>query len=149
MKVFLKTRSNSKEKCVGQGYDGCSSMAGKDGGVQKIIREKYTRALYFHCASHKLNLVLNDLNKITMIRNACTIERSFSTLRRVKTWLRSTMRKIRLAGLCMMNQRDLNGHINIIKSYEYCAAESNGKLQLGGGGGSSSNGLRVAHAQPL
>ena len=33
----------------------------------------------------------------------CTIERSFSTLRRVKTWLRSTMSESRLSGLCMLS----------------------------------------------
>lgn len=33
----------------------------------------------------------------------CTMERSFSTLRRVKTWLRSTMSDDRLSGLCMMS----------------------------------------------
>ena len=32
-----------------------------------------------------------------------TIERSFSTLRRVKTWLRSTMNEERLNGLCMLS----------------------------------------------
>lgn len=56
-------------KCVGQGYDGCSTMAGKDGGVQKILRETYKKALYFHCASHRLNLVVNDLNAVVEIRN--------------------------------------------------------------------------------
>lgn len=33
----------------------------------------------------------------------CTIERSFSTLRRVKTWLRSVMIEHRLNGLCMLS----------------------------------------------
>jgi hypothetical protein len=33
----------------------------------------------------------------------CTIERSFSTLRRVKTWLRSTMSEDRLDSLCMLS----------------------------------------------
>ncbi|CAI6365283.1 unnamed protein product [Macrosiphum euphorbiae] len=33
----------------------------------------------------------------------CTAERSFSTFRRVKTWLRSTMNNERLNALCMMN----------------------------------------------
>ncbi|XP_067119560.1 52 kDa repressor of the inhibitor of the protein kinase-like [Centruroides vittatus] len=55
------------KKCVG--YDGCSTVAGNNGGVQKVLREKYSRALYFYCASHKLNLVVNDLNEITVIRN--------------------------------------------------------------------------------
>ncbi|KAG5866761.1 hypothetical protein JTB14_005277 [Gonioctena quinquepunctata] len=44
-------------------------MAGKDGGVQAILRNKYSRALYFHCSSHKLNLVVNDANKVPEIRN--------------------------------------------------------------------------------
>lgn len=44
-------------------------MAGKDGGVQAILREKYTNALYFHCASHVLNLVVNDLNSVPEVRN--------------------------------------------------------------------------------
>ncbi|KAH7980865.1 hypothetical protein HPB49_019733 [Dermacentor silvarum] len=33
----------------------------------------------------------------------CTVERSFSTMRRAKTWLRSTMTNNRLDGLCMMS----------------------------------------------
>lgn len=33
----------------------------------------------------------------------CTVERSFSTLRRVKTWLRATMGPDRLNGLCMLS----------------------------------------------
>src|ERR1700733_13429022 len=33
----------------------------------------------------------------------CTIERSFSTLRRVKTWIRSTTSDNRLSGLCMIS----------------------------------------------
>ncbi|KAH7946409.1 hypothetical protein HPB49_024549 [Dermacentor silvarum] len=33
----------------------------------------------------------------------CTVECSFSTMRRVKTWLRSTMTNDRLDGLCMMS----------------------------------------------
>ena len=42
----------------------------------------------------------------------CAIERSFSTLRRVKTWLRSTMTDDRLSGLCMMSvhRREVNEH---------------------------------------
>lgn len=50
---FLQSESFDAEKCVGQGYDGCSTMAGNIGGVQKLLREKYTKALFFHCASHK------------------------------------------------------------------------------------------------
>ena len=55
-------------KLVGQGYDGCSTMAGKEGGVQAIIRKKYPKAAFVHCSSHKLNLVVNDLNNVNAVR---------------------------------------------------------------------------------
>lgn len=55
---------------VGQGYDGCSAMAGKENGVQTRIRKEFKRAIFVHCASHRLNLVVNDLNAVAQIRNA-------------------------------------------------------------------------------
>ncbi|CAL4109816.1 unnamed protein product, partial [Meganyctiphanes norvegica] len=44
----------------GQAYDGCSVMSGQYNALQaKFLREnKYAKYLY--CASHSLNLVLND-----------------------------------------------------------------------------------------
>lgn len=39
----------------------------------------------------------------TLPCTTATVERSFSTLRRVKTWLRSTMGEERLSGLCLMS----------------------------------------------
>jgi len=35
------------EKFVGLDYDGCSTMAGKDGGVQALLRCKYHKAFCF------------------------------------------------------------------------------------------------------
>lgn len=35
------------EKLVGLGFDGCSTMAGHENGVQKIIRDKYPKATFF------------------------------------------------------------------------------------------------------
>ncbi|KAH3751583.1 hypothetical protein DPMN_186150 [Dreissena polymorpha] len=40
---------------------------------------------------------------LTLPATTCTVERPFSTLRRVKTWLRSTMSDDRLSDLCMMS----------------------------------------------
>ncbi|XP_026819188.1 52 kDa repressor of the inhibitor of the protein kinase-like [Rhopalosiphum maidis] len=54
---------------VSRRFDGCSTMSGKENGVQAIIRKIYPTACYFHCASHKLNLVVNDQNSIPEIRN--------------------------------------------------------------------------------
>ena len=40
---------------------------------------------------------------VTLPATTCTAERSFSTLRRVKTWVRSTMGHERVSGLCMLS----------------------------------------------
>ena len=43
------------------------------------------------------------LKALTLPSATCTVERSFSTLRRVKTWLRATMGESRTSGLCMVS----------------------------------------------
>lgn len=48
------------KKCRGQGYDGASVMSGKLSGVQKRIKDYAANALYVHCSSHNLNLILCD-----------------------------------------------------------------------------------------
>jgi len=77
------------ENCVGQGYDGCSTMSGivtfflsiisdfiksfpflgHIGGCQAFIKEKYLRILYIHCDSHSFNLALSDSCDIRAIQN--------------------------------------------------------------------------------
>ncbi|GBP34178.1 Zinc finger MYM-type protein 1 [Eumeta japonica] len=66
---FLISFNLPTEDCIGFGFDGCSTIAGKECGVQAILRKKYPLALYFHCSSHKLNLVVNDANAVPEIRN--------------------------------------------------------------------------------
>src|SRR5678815_4735348 len=66
---FVTIEELDPENCVDLGFDGCSTMSGKGGGVQAILRKKYKKALFFHCSSHKQNLVVNDLNTIPEIRN--------------------------------------------------------------------------------
>ena len=43
--------------CRGQGYDGAAAMRSDRCGVQSVIRDTNPKALYFHCASHCMNLV--------------------------------------------------------------------------------------------
>ena len=43
---------------IGQGYDGASSMSGKEKGVQAIVKESCPLVVYVHCSGHGLNLVL-------------------------------------------------------------------------------------------
>lgn len=66
---FLEDNNFSADNCVGFGFDGCSTMAGKEGGVQAILKKKYAKSLFFHCSSHRLNLVVNDTSKLPEIRN--------------------------------------------------------------------------------
>ena len=47
-----------KEKLVMQTYDGATVMSGHIGGVQTLLRQDYPFAFFFHCAAHRLNLVL-------------------------------------------------------------------------------------------
>lgn len=47
-------------KIIGQTYDGAPVMSGGVGGLQTKIREKYPEALFVHCYSHALNLVLQQ-----------------------------------------------------------------------------------------
>ena len=61
-------------KLLGQGYDGCSVMAGEEEGrVQAKIRKLYPKADFVHCASHGLNRVVNDLNSVAPVRNALIV----------------------------------------------------------------------------
>ena len=41
----------------GQAYDGASNMAGIHGGLQRLVRNENTRALYCYCAGHSPNLI--------------------------------------------------------------------------------------------
>ena len=60
IKIGLKIRN-----FVGQGYDGASSFSGHLNGVDKQIRETAQMDAYFHCASHVLNLVLNESSTLS------------------------------------------------------------------------------------
>ena len=53
----------------GQGYDGASNMAGKVKGAAAIITSKHPLALYFHCASHQLNLAVMKSAELISIKN--------------------------------------------------------------------------------
>ncbi len=52
-----------------QGYDGAGNMAVKTWGAAAIITAQYPLALYVHCASHQLNLVVVRSAEVTSIRN--------------------------------------------------------------------------------
>lgn len=50
--------AQSDDKLVAQTYDGCPTMAGDKHGVQRLVKEKFSKAGFIHCRAHVLNLVL-------------------------------------------------------------------------------------------
>ena len=66
---FVKNHGLDIKDCVGQGYDGASSMSGIVNGVQANILREAPCAIYNHCSSHNLNLVLNSASSVPEVRN--------------------------------------------------------------------------------
>lgn len=108
---------------VGQGYDGASSMAGKFNGVQAEIKKLYPKALFVHCANHRLNLALSSAMSVTHIRNClgtmsdvCNLFRNHSfagvTLKNKINELLPSSKRSRLVGLC--NTRFVERHDSVI-----------------------------------
>ena len=62
---MLQPLDLSAEDCVDRSYDGASVMAAKDGGVKALFKKSgYEYTNYFHCAAHRLNLVLETAAKV-------------------------------------------------------------------------------------
>jgi len=61
-----------KQYVVAQAYDGAAAMSGCYSGVQALIKEVCPSAVYVHCFSHCLNLVLSKAMDIPDIRAAVT-----------------------------------------------------------------------------
>lgn len=55
---FLNTNNLERFSIIAQSYDGANVMSGCCKGVQTLITEKYSQAMFIHCMSHRLNLLL-------------------------------------------------------------------------------------------
>ena len=83
----------------GQAYDGAGAMAGKSKGASAVILSKYPKALYTHCASHRLNLCVVNSCSIqevsNMMQTADKISRFFSNSPKrqlhLESWIDSTI----------------------------------------------------------
>ena len=49
---------------VAQTYDGASAMSGKENRTQAVVRKHCPHAVFVHCFSHCLNLVISASNSI-------------------------------------------------------------------------------------
>ena len=66
---WLSTNNLSPTNMRGQCYDGASNMSGARSGCQAIIQKKAPQSLYFHCAAHRLNLVVVASCSIQVFKN--------------------------------------------------------------------------------
>ena len=55
--------------CRGQGYDGAGNMAGKYRGTAARIQRDHPKAVYVHCASHRLNLDVCNSCDLPLVRD--------------------------------------------------------------------------------
>ena len=53
----------------GQCYDGASNMSGARSGVKAVIQAEAPKALYYHCATHRLNLSVVSACHIQAFKN--------------------------------------------------------------------------------
>ncbi len=55
------------ELCVGFSFHGAAVMSGGRAGVQVLLKKTFPHAVYVHCHSHRLNLVLSTASKVSTI----------------------------------------------------------------------------------
>ena len=54
----------------GQAYDGAGAMAGATNGAAARIQQQYPKALFTHCAAHRLNLCVVKCCSVLEVSNA-------------------------------------------------------------------------------
>lgn len=112
------------EKLVGQGYDGASTMSGCRTGVQTRISELHPKAMYVHCASHCLNLVLSDSLNVPCITNSLGVVKEVSQFFRHNTQAGNLLKenivkivpeskKSRLLGVCKTRFIERQASVNV------------------------------------
>jgi hypothetical protein len=67
-------------KLIGQGYDDAGNMSGQFIGEQLRIRQIYPKAIFVHCASHRLNLVLSSALSTKNVRNCLGVIKDINNL---------------------------------------------------------------------
>ena len=65
-------------KCKVQGYDGARGMVGKVNSLSGIVLQSNKLALYMHCHSHRLNLVVSSRTRIVGFRNVLDAVKAIS-----------------------------------------------------------------------
>ena len=90
-------------QCRGQGYDGASAMSSEVKGVSGRILKKNPKALYIHCSSHRLNLVVAktcDIQSVKNMSQAQKISSFFSPSPKRTMLLKEKMKEV-----CLKHQK--------------------------------------------
>ena len=70
-------------KCRGQRYDKCSTMSGSKSGVPVQIKREEERALYTHCYTHSINLLVGYTMKVCPVLIG-TIDNTYELTKLIK-----------------------------------------------------------------
>ena len=85
---FEVTPENSKDKLIGQSYDGAPAMSGHLNGVQARMLELFPVAYYNHCVAHRMSLCASrSANKIPRVA------KFFGTTDKIVTFFRSSPKR--------------------------------------------------------
>ncbi|XP_022177819.1 zinc finger MYM-type protein 1-like [Myzus persicae] len=115
-------------KLIGQGYDGAGNMSGQFNGVQSRIRQLYPKAVFVHCASHRLNLALSSALSTKNVRNCLGVMKDIINLFRNNALAGETLKsyilelipetkKTRLVGLCETRFIELHEAVNVFVEF--------------------------------
>ncbi len=67
---WLRNHSISPADMRGQCYDGASNMSGARSGAKAVVQKDAPKAMYIHCAAHRLNLSIVSACGIQAFKNA-------------------------------------------------------------------------------
>lgn len=85
---LLEKNDIKLSKCRGQAYDGANVMSGAYNGVQALLKQDEPNAIYIHCASHNLNLVINDA-----VKSCNKVSTFFTTLESIYTFFGNSVKR--------------------------------------------------------
>ncbi|XP_065650715.1 zinc finger MYM-type protein 1-like [Hydra vulgaris] len=109
-------RSNLRlENCRGQCYDGAAAMSSEIAGLQKLVLQQESRALYVHCRAHKLNLVIQD-----EIKNIPDIENIMSLVQKFIAFTRGSPKRLAWFSSLKDQNESEDGHQNGTSFRPFC-----------------------------
>ena len=81
-KIYIITEALSSfglgQNCYGQGYDGTGAASGCVNGLSAFILRQNNMALYTHCVSPRMNLVICTSSKILSVLNLINVIKDIS-----------------------------------------------------------------------